>query len=619
MSARIKDLLPVILPALCLLWLVSVAMQAGRQGDGYHFGELAKVPVLANGRVQPLGSVARNALLVLRGKQELRPKGEETLAAMPWLLEVLFNPDAADVRKLFVIHHGEVLSEIGKSEKDGKLFCYAEIQVSREKIETEAARIAAIEQPLWKAYERALMKLQRELQLYENLRQSLFLPGSGSYEARLAEFRDLAEKGSAEMEKRAEGKEFDGAVLDAMTAVMTPVFRLPKSGYFIPLPPLGDDSEWRRIGESMIVAIDTGEYHPYLVNYARIADGYGEGGEAGVAKFNQAVLEMRYWVAGARPVEARKAAREVYFNRLAPFYLCMVLYVLAFLAAILSWLGWGNSLAKAAFRILLLGFLLHTGGLIARMLLEGRPPVTNLYSSAVFIGWGAITLSIVLEMIYKKALGTAVAAVIGFSTLVIAHHLSLNGDTLEMMRAVLDSNFWLATHVIVVTLGYSATFLAGILAIFAIIGRSLGQLSPDTRKALRGMVYGIVCFATLFSFVGTVLGGIWADQSWGRFWGWDPKENGAVLIVLWNATILHARWGGMIKERGLMMMAVFGNVVTSWSWFGTNMLGVGLHSYGFLDAAYLWLIGFVVSQLLVMLLAAIRMREPEARPSSSVA
>jgi hypothetical protein len=116
------------------------------------------------------------------------------------------------------------------------------------------------------------------------------------------------------------------------------------------------------------------------------------------------------------------------------------------------------------------------------------------------------------------------------------------------------------------------------------------------------MVYGIVCFATLFSFVGTILGGIWADQSWGRFWGFDPKENGALLIVLWNAIILHARWGGFIRERGLMCMAVFGNIVTSFSWFGVNMLGVGLHSYGFMEAAFHWLVAFVVSQVAFIIL-----------------
>ena len=122
-------------------------------------------------------------------------------------------------------------------------------------------------------------------------------------------------------------------------------------------------------------------------------------------------------------------------------------------------------------------------------------------------------------------------------------------------------------------------------------------LESATAKSLAKMVYGIVCFATLFSFVGTVLGGIWADQSWGRFWGWDAKENGALIIVLWNALILHAKWGGLVRERGLMNFAIFGNIVTAWSWFGVNMLGIGLHSYGFMDAAFFWLMAFNASQL----------------------
>jgi ABC-type transport system involved in cytochrome c biogenesis permease subunit len=178
-----------------------------------------------------------------------------------------------------------------------------------------------------------------------------------------------------------------------------------------------------------------------------------------------------------------------------------------------------------------------------------------------------------------------------------------DGDTMEMMRAVLDSNFWLATHVVTITIGYSGTFLAGALAIGYTIRKHVApRIDPTTSKAIVGMTYGVICFALLFSFVGTVLGGIWADQSWGRFWGWDPKENGALLIVLWNAIILHARWGGFVREKGIMAMAIFGNVITSLSWFGVNMLGVGLHSYGFMDKAFWALAGFDASQLAIMAL-----------------
>src|SRR6202030_326747 len=180
-----------------------------------------------------------------------------------------------------------------------------------------------------------------------------------------------------------------------------------------------------------------------------------------------------------------------------------------------------------------------------------RPPVTNLYSSAVFIGWGCVLLCLVMAMVLHTAfrvppgLVCAVGAALGFPTLLVAHYLSLGGDTLEMMQAVLDTNFWLATHVTCITLGYTATFVAGFLGIAHILrGVLTAPLTTEKSKTLAQMIYGVVCFATLLSFVGTVLGGIWADYSWGRFWGWDPKENGAVLIVIMNALILHARWGG---------------------------------------------------------------------------
>jgi ABC-type transport system involved in cytochrome c biogenesis permease subunit len=218
-------------------------------------------------------------------------------------------------------------------------------------------------------------------------------------------------------------------------------------------------------------------------------------------------------------------------------------------------------------------------------------------------------------------IGNAVAALAGFVTLLIAHNLALGGDTMEMLRAVLDTNFWLATHVVVITLGYASTFVAGLLACFYIffglftpmlskplVKRGAATIPTHIGKALVKMVYGIICFATLFSFVGTVLGGIWADQSWGRFWGWDPKENGALILVLWNSLILHVRWSGMVKDRGLMNLAIFGNIVTSFSWFGVNMLGIGLHSYGFMDSAFNWLMLFISSQLLLIGLGLVPLR-----------
>src|SRR5262245_41457352 len=210
------------------------------------------------------------------------------------------------------------------------------------------------------------------------------------------------------------------------------------------------------------------------------------------------------------------------------------------------------------------------------MYLMDRPFVfvTNLYSTAIFIGWACVLLGLLVEWLYGQGLGTAVAAVAGALSLVVAHFLALDtptGDTLQMLQAVLDTNFWLATHVTVVNLGYAATFVAGMFgAVYIVLGLFTRAVAGPLGRSLAGVIYGIVCFGTLLSFVGTILGGIWADYSWGRFWGWDPKENGALLIVIWNALILHARWGGLVKARGVAALAVLGNSIGVRAWFGTR-------------------------------------------------
>jgi ABC-type transport system involved in cytochrome c biogenesis permease subunit len=410
------------------------------------------------------------------------------------------------------------------------------------------------------------------------------------------------------------GQTFDQAALDRFWKPVNEIFTLskdPNAGQTFPLvvPPTqpGQKHEdWVSMGQALMNTVRDRQVPEPVKHMAAMASGFAQ---QNAGEFNSAVAHYRQWLEQNNfGRELQKGANEFFFNDTKSFLHAMIIYIFAFLLAVSSLLtvsavpGFAEALRRSAFYLILLAGSVHTFGLIYRMYLEARPPVTNLYSSAVFIGWGAMVLGVVLERIYKVGLGSAVASLTGFVTLVIAHNLALGGDTMEMMRAVLDTNFWLATHVVTVTMGYAATFFAGVLAIAYI---ALGVTTPllklqtgatDLGKALAKMVYATICFATLFSFAGTVLGGIWADQSWGRFWGWDPKENGALLIVLWNAIILHARWGGLVRDRGIMNLAIFGNIVTSFSWFGVNMLGIGLHSYGFMDAAFKWLMIFMVSQ-----------------------
>jgi len=353
------------------------------------------------------------------------------------------------------------------------------------------------------------------------------------------------------------------------------------------------------------------DIHPGVAYMIAMMTAYSESDAAG---FNRAVAGYDSLLRREMPGVMHRMDLEFLFNRARLFAGATAVYVLAFLlvcASILMRLvpesgsgtasSTGRRLHVSAVALLWGAFAVHTVAIGIRIYLQGRPPVTNLYSSAVFVGWASVLFGLILERLHPIGIAALGAASVGFATLVVAHNLGSDGDTLQMMQAVLDSNFWLATHVITITLGYSATFLAGAMGIaYILLGVFTRLLTRERSQALGKMVYGVVCFALLLSFVGTVLGGIWADQSWGRFWGWDPKENGAALVVLLAAIILHARWGGMIRLRGMMVLAVAGNIVTSWSWFGTNMLGVGLHSYGFMESAVFWLILFVVSQLSIM-------------------
>ncbi|MDP6905460.1 MAG: cytochrome c biogenesis protein CcsA, partial [Verrucomicrobiota bacterium] len=409
-------------------------------------------------------------------------------------------------------------------------------------------------------------------------------------------------------------EEAQGKIARYLLLVEGPLQTMNSRANLLMIPPAkrsGYAEGWEKTAESTLHDIGAlGEISEPVSLYAQMSSAFdsrhsGEP-EGDPKSFNQAVADYNSWLTkNGFQSEVSKGKKEHFFNTFAPFARAQGIYVIALLLACFSWLKMSRGLINTAFYLIGLAFVLHTAGLIFRMILEGRPPVTNLYSSAVFVGWGAVLLGWILERIYRNGIGSCVAALVGFSTLIIASHYAKDGDTMEMLVAVLDTNLWLATHVVCITIGYSATFLAGFLAmVYVLRGVFTSSLEGETAKGLTRMVYGIICFATLFSFVGTVLGGIWADQSWGRFWGWDPKENGALLIVVWNAIILHCRWGGFVKDRGLMGLAIFGNVVTTWSWFGVNMLGSGLHSYGFTEGAFHSLRWFAVGQVLLMIAGA---------------
>ncbi len=574
-----------ILPWLLVLAVLGAGFIPSKSASPFAVKELGKLPVWSDGRMKPLDSVARQSLLNFSGLQVIREEKGESASGMDWMAEVLFDPEAAASRPVFLIQHPDLRTLVNLKPEDEKRLTLRQLIRSVDGIEQQADLAASVAAEQRSPFQKEVVSLRQRMMLSHRLAFSVRPPGEVGFASEVGLYQIWVMQGRVSETK-------ESLIGRYRTMDQWASMRL--------IPPATPDAEWRTVG-GMLVGLDPKENSSTaLLAYMKMLEAY-EKKEVGA--FAQAIAEYRTWLEDSSKLSLNKVDAEWWFGRGEWFNRCATLYLIAFLLVLAGWFWERSEPLASAWKLILLVWGVHTILLALRMWIQGRPPVTNLYSSAIFIGWASVLFGIFLDRREKDGIGTAVASVLGFCTLLIAHHLSTGGDTLETLRAVLDSNFWLATHVVVITLGYSATFVSGFLGILYVVrGVWTTSLGAGTAKRLIEMAYGAVCFATLFSFVGTVLGGIWADQSWGRFWGWDPKENGALLIVLWNALLLHLRWGGMVRDRGFMVLAIAGDIVTSLSWFGVNMLGIGLHSYGFMEESFWWLCLFISSQLALIII-----------------
>jgi ABC-type transport system involved in cytochrome c biogenesis permease subunit len=555
------------LVALLLFWFGRGFMAPKQADDAADVERWSRLPVMYEGRLQPMDTLARNTLTILSGKQSLRVNGKR-MRASAWLLDNVAGVPVAVDYEVFRVDNIDLLSTMGLEERKGFRYSYRELSPGMRRLEAAAQSAWSKPKEQRDAFDRQAIKVLDKIYMFQQV--------VGSFE--------------------------DPTDIPADQLMATAQRYAEMENYSIPrmIPPHGERKTWSAVMSALL------QQHPAMAGHQREAEPYSVEVGLMMTAYRRGEISLfndhlsRY----ERLLEPNALIlREVVYNRASVFMKASVLYLVVFVVSCFGWMLRRQGALTSASLLMGTAFVFHTWALIERMFLSGYPPVTNLYSTAIFIGWGAVLTGLVLEGVMRRragGMGNLVGSIAGFATLLIAHYLAGEGDTLEKMRAVLDTRFWLTTHVITITLGYMGTFVAGTIGLFFIVsGLFSRRIDRETSEAMYRMMYGVTCFGLLLSFVGTVLGGLWADDSWGRFWGWDPKENGALMIVIWSAVILHARYGRMIAVRGFAVMCVFGNIVTAWSWFGVNQLGVGLHSYGFTDKATSSLVLFVLSQLLV--------------------
>jgi len=602
---------------LTLLWLLNAQRPKGELVSVEGYKTWAKetlaiaetIPVQSGGRIKPLSTHAGFIMLGIHGQRSMKFADEsgnkQKIGPMEWMLDTLFRPKLAIHQPTFRIDNSDVLEAIGmpiKSRRDR--YSYSELQPGYAKLIELAKSYEVIDKKERNPVQQQTIALAYNLRNYESLlgyfgfaRSGVALVGSGAggapdQRADVSTVMLTSSQIRAQIAmSQSEGKPIHPNIQGLLEQVLD-ASNFSKYGLFILSPDDPKNPTWQSAGDTIMAVMTSQSTDPQgAVTDIKTMEITARALDQSEAAFREklAVLRDDLKKRAESRGEYKAIPMEVAYYRQNWFFRAMLLFLVGTLTALAMW-ATGRGLTGRIFTWATLG-LTSVGlvfciiAMVQRSLIMERPPIGNLYDTIIFIGTTKVLLALVIEWMVGRRFALGIAPILGVGLFFLAGRFETGdaSDHMDPLVAVLDSNFWLATHVTTITLGYTAGLLAAMLSCAYLLMRGLGLDGgdKDLRRALSRAVYGSICLTLFLSLVGTVLGGIWANYSWGRFWGWDPKENGALMIVLWTLAILHARLGGYLKEWGLHLASVFTACIVVFSWWHVNFLGVGLHNYGF--------------------------------------
>lgn len=573
---------------------------------------LLSLPIQIDGRVKSFETFAEHTLLELSGRSTL-----SGLSAPQWLTAVLLSPEQVADLPAILIEHPDTRDALGLSGKERDRYPWRSIKPLGLKIDALARAASGRAAEERSALDRDLLRLSDAWARYASLENALaFLrPGSVAYLAdSLRPARTFLEM--------AQNSVRHAVLLDSL-ASLPPERRTASDTLRIawyrqtfekaamwrtsvfPVLPRPDSTElpWQSPGTEMLERglTDPG-FARTAADWDSLSRAWSRSDAPAMERSARSLTDSVISRAGTslRPLALQA---EGLYNRIRPFRWAAALFWLALVPGL--WGAWKERdlLLRLSAGLSLAGLAAVVAGMGLRMAITLRPPVTNLYETFLFVCAVAVPSLLLAGHLRRWVPGAPLAALGGAMLLMLAGSFGADGDTMPVLVAVLDSNFWLTVHVLTITVGYAGVVASGLAAHWHLVQLRRGR--NDGAEVVRGLM----AFGLFFTFVGTLLGGVWADQSWGRFWGWDPKENGALIIVLWAAALFHARKAGQIANRGFSVGAVLSISTVLFAWFGVNLLGVGLHSYGFTEGTFLGLAAYAVLQGLFL---AWVLRRPKA-------
>lgn len=594
-----------------------------------------RLPVQDGGRVKPFSTHAAFTMMRMRGdrKMEITNDAGEKFSIKPtaWMMDCLFRPTIAVQMPTFRVDNFAAIDAIGmKSHGRRDRYSYKELEDALPKLFELAQSYESIGEA-----QRDIVQKQ-VIDLAYNVRNYQFLIGYFGFARSAIEMKGATPDGSSKFtdfstvmatapmivgmaqESQATGNPIPPNLESLLQQVLDGA-NFAKFGLVLLPPDTKSEKEWRSAGDRIMDVMSSKVKDSALaIEDIKVMETAARSAALPEAEFRTALKAMidRFETRANARGEYRSINAENTYNNKNFILYAMVWFIIALVCTILMWLltalGANAWLTKILYWLSLGSNIAGAGYLITaigmRCYIMWRPPVGNLYDTVIFICTAVVLLLFFIEGITKTRIANSLAAVIGLGLVILARRFELGDakDHMDPLVAVLNSNYWLTTHVITVTLGYAAGLLMAFLSVSFVLMRGLG-LATEMKQLLKQITvatYGCLCLTLFLSLVGTVLGGIWANDSWGRFWGWDPKENGALMIVLWSLIILHARLGGIIREWGLHICSIFMACIVFFSWWHVNFLGVGLHNYGFTSGkTTIWF--FYLTMLLFMIFATV--------------
>jgi cytochrome c-type biogenesis protein CcsB len=303
---------------------------------------------------------------------------------------------------------------------------------------------------------------------------------------------------------------------------------------------------------------------------------------------------------------------EYFYNHFEGFYRAIWCYGIALVILIAAHLRKrGAALLNIGVAVAILGLAFQASGIVMRCMIAGRPPVTNMYESIIWVSFAVSFFGMIFFARYRAPVYLLAALPVTLISLLLVHQMPIAmPSSIDPLVPVLRDNFWLTVHVLTITLSYAAFALAmgfGHILLWR-YARNPARASADA--PMHFWLYRVLQLGVLLLAAGTILGGVWANYSWGRFWGWDPKETWALIALLCYLLTLHGRLAGWWTEFGLVVASVICFLAILMAWYGVNfVLGKGLHSYGFGVGGETYVAIFVVLDFLFVAFAIWRYRK----------